>query len=454
MSATDEAGLDALVDLGGAFAGIKASRRLTAYRLSDVSSSPSPSPRAAAAAAATAEPAAATAEPAAAAISLVDFLVLKVLGRGSFGKVCLVRRKDTRKLYALKALNKEALLRRNQIAHTQTERNILQHVVHPFLVQLQFAFQSDTRLYLGLEFMPGGELFYWLNRSKKFDVARAKLYAAEVLLALEFLHAKDIIYRDLKPENILVDKDGHLKLTDFGLSKEAVKGVGAENGTTTFCGTPEYLAPEILQSVGHGKGVDWWSLGVLLCEMLTGDPPFYHANVQKMYRNILRGKLELSPDLTPDARSLLKALLKRNVAKRLGSSERGAAAIKEHLFFMNLGTAPLDWDKVLAKAYTPSFVPPTSRLGSVTELNFDESFTSKTTKESVVAQMTPQQIEDGRFEGFTYEAEEHDSAALAALRRNSSSSEAWDELSKHTGGLKFVLQKVTEEADEEDDDSE
>lgn len=190
------------------------------------------------------------------AMSMNDFDCMKVLGKGSFGKVMLVKKKDTHKIYAMKVLKKDQLLKRNQIAHTQTERNILQTMNHPFLVELHFAFQNADKLYLVLDFMPGGELFFWLKAQKRFSEKRAKLYAAEILLALEFLHSHDIIYRDLKPENILVDGDGHLRLTDFGLSKEGVFGAGPKDGTKTFCGTPEYLAPEILENHGHGKPVD------------------------------------------------------------------------------------------------------------------------------------------------------------------------------------------------------
>ena len=172
------------------------------------------------------------------------------------------------------------------MTHTKTERMILQTMQHPFLMTLQFAFQSEDKLYMVLEYMKGGELFHWLRQAKRFTEDRAKLYGAEILLALAHLHSHDIVYRDLKPENILMDEDGHLRLTDFGLSKESVSGAGAEGGTKTFCGTPEYLAPEILENRGHGKAVDWWSLGVLIYEMMVGRPPFYDKNMQKMYSKV------------------------------------------------------------------------------------------------------------------------------------------------------------------------
>jgi serum/glucocorticoid-regulated kinase 2 len=192
-----------------------------------------------------------------------------VLGKGSFGKVMLVRRKDDTSgtLYAMKTLRKSALLKRNQLAHTSTERHILQNINCPFLVHLIFAFQTSDKLYMVIDYMAGGELFFWLKKDKKFSENRSRLYAAEITVALETLHNADIIYRDLKPENILLDDVGHLKLTDFGLAKGGVTGSGPEGGTKTFCGTPEYLAPEILENKGHGKGVDWWALGTLLYEV-------------------------------------------------------------------------------------------------------------------------------------------------------------------------------------------
>ena len=225
-----------------------------------------------------------------------------------------------------------------------------------------------------LEFMAGGELFHWLRVAKRFTEDRAKLYAAEILLALAHLHSFDIVYRDLKPENILMDAAGHLRLTDFGLSKEAVTGAGAEGGTTTFCGTPEYLAPEILENRGHGKAVDWWSLGVLIYEMMVGRPPFYDRNMQKMYSKILRDPLKFPAAMGSDAKNLLRQLLERKVVNRLGSDEEGAAKIKAHPFFDQYKDQKLDWDKVLSMEYVPEFKPPAQR-GSIDVTNFDSEFT-------------------------------------------------------------------------------
>ena len=335
----------------------------------------------------------------AARLGLDDFDLLKVIGKGSFGKVMLVRKKDNAQIYALKTLRKEQLLKRNQIQHTQAERNIIQNVSSPFLASLAFAFQNENKLYMVMEYCPGGELFYWLKKQSKFSVKRTKLYAMEILLGLEELHRNDIVYRDLKPENILLDEQGHLRLTDFGLSKEAVTGAGAEGGTATFCGTPEYLAPEILQNKGHGKAVDWWSLGTLMYEMMVGLPPFYDTNMQVMYQKILKAPLRFPAWMQPAMKDLLQGLMTRSVEDRLGSF--GAEDIKEHDWWEE--DAGYDWDRVLRKEYSPEFKPPSDGNVSHTQ-NFDAEFTSQRVVDSVVTtNMSETQIEKSAFDGFTYQ---------------------------------------------------
>lgn len=191
-------------------------------------------------------------------ISLDDFKIEKVLGKGTFGKVFLVAKKDTGQHYAMKSLRKELIERRNQRIHTTTERAILEEAQNPFIVQLRYAFQTPDKLYMVMDFMPGGELFFHLRRSGRFTEDRARFYAAEILLGLEYLHSIAVIYRDLKPENVLLDEEGHLKISDFGLSKSGVTDDSEK--AFTFCGTPEYLAPEIIKGIGHNKAVDFWSL--------------------------------------------------------------------------------------------------------------------------------------------------------------------------------------------------
>lgn len=340
-------------------------------------------------------------------LTINDFALLKVLGKGSFGKVMLVKRKDdpTETLFALKTLRKAALVKRNQLAHTSTERTILQNIHNPFLVHLVYAFQTPDKLYMVLDYMAGGELFFWLKKDRKFSENRCRLYTAEMTSALEALHVADIIYRDLKPENILLDAAGHLRLTDFGLAKGGITGPGAEGGTKTFCGTPEYLAPEILENKGHGKAVDWWAMGTLLYEMLTGLPPFYDTNVQRMYHKILHDPLKFpkgdKQQLSEPARDILRGLLERRVAARLGSGSTGAEEVKRSSFF-----STLDWARVLTREYTPEFRPPAS--SSETDVrNFDAEFTSEQAADSMVTtHMTETMEEKTKFEGFTFQGEE------------------------------------------------
>lgn len=253
-----------------------------------------------------------------------DFELLTVIGKGSFGKVMQVKKKDTGEIFAMKVLRKEAIRARKQVAHTKAEKSILQKIQHPFIVTLHYAFQTDDKLYMILDYINGGELFFHLKKEGRFPEHRVVLYAAEIVLALSHLHSLDIVYRDLKPENILIDSEGHIVITDFGLSKE----INPTEGTQTFCGTPEYLAPEVLKGQGHGCAVDWWSLGTLMYEMLTGLPPFYSQNINIMYQKILNSELRFPSYVSSEAQSLLDGLLTRDPTKRLGTSD--AAEIKKH----------------------------------------------------------------------------------------------------------------------------
>ncbi|KAJ1935533.1 Serine/threonine-protein kinase, partial [Linderina pennispora] len=235
-------------------------------------------------------------------LSIDQFDLLKVIGKGSFGKVMQVRKLDTGRIYAMKILSKSKIVMRSEVAHTLAERNVLAKINHPFIVPLKFSFQTPEKLYLVLAFINGGELFHHLQREGRFDQHRSRFYAAELLSALDCLHSYNVIYRDLKPENILLDYSGHIALCDFGLCKLNM----SDNETTnTFCGTPEYLAPELLQGRGYTKTVDWWTFGVLLYEMMTGLPPFYDENVNEMYRRILEDELVFPDDMGNRAKSLL-----------------------------------------------------------------------------------------------------------------------------------------------------
>ncbi|CAG9817425.1 unnamed protein product [Phaedon cochleariae] len=324
-----------------------------------------------------------------------DFELRKVLGKGGYGKVFQVRKltgTDANTVFAMKVLRKASIVRNQKdTAHTKAERNILEEVKHPFIVDLKYAFQTGGKLYLILEYLSGGELFMHLEREGIFLEDTACFYLAEIILALEHLHGQGIIYRDLKPENILLDAQGHVKLTDFGLCKEHInEGIL----THTFCGTIEYMAPEILTRHGHGKEVDWWSLGALTYDMLTGAPPFTAENRKKTIEKILRVKLNLPPYLTGDARDLVRKLLKRQVPSRLGAAPEDAQAVKQHQFFKHI-----NWDDVLSRKLDPPFKPSLSGDDDVSQ--FDTKFTKQTPVDSPV-ESTLSESANLIFQGFTY----------------------------------------------------
>ncbi|KAF1960601.1 kinase-like protein [Byssothecium circinans] len=325
-------------------------------------------------------------------LTIDDFELLKVVGKGSFGKVMQVKKKNTDRIYALKTIRKAHIISRSEVAHTLAERSVLAQINNPFIVPLKFSFQSPEKLYLVLAFVNGGELFHHLQKEQRFDINRARFYAAELLCALECLHGFNVIYRDLKPENILLDYTGHIALCDFGLCKLDMKD---EDRTNTFCGTPEYLAPELLTGTGYTKTVDWWTLGVLLYEMLTGLPPFYDENTNDMYRKILTEPLHFpGPEIVPPAaRDLLTRLLDRNAEKRLGA--KGAAEIKAHYFFHSI-----DWRKLLERKYEPSFKP--NVLDAKDTANFDAEFTSEAPTDSYVDGPMLSQTMQQQFAGWSY----------------------------------------------------
>jgi serum/glucocorticoid-regulated kinase 2 len=326
-------------------------------------------------------------------VGLDDFEFLKVLGRGGFGKVMLVRKKtgkDSDTVYAMKILKKAAIIQRNQVEHTQAERKILESLQHPFLMTLRYAFQSKQKLYFVLDYYTGGELFFHLKKKRRFDEKTSRLYIAEIALALGHLHSLGVIYRDIKPENILLDKNGHLCLTDFGLAKE----LSADAKTNTFGGTPEYLAPEVVAGQGHDRNVDWWSLGILLYELVVGLPPFYSQNIKEMYHRITAGVLRFPPSLSKECKSFIIGLLNRDPTKRLGAAT-DVEEVKAHPFF-----ASLDWDTVMAKGYKPGYVPKTEGLGIN---NFDTEFTSEPVVDSVVPVSALASAGDqNAFGGFTF----------------------------------------------------
>ncbi|SNX81934.1 probable SCH9 - serine/threonine protein kinase involved in stress response and nutrient-sensing signaling pathway [Melanopsichium pennsylvanicum] len=305
-----------------------------------------------------------------------DFEYLKLIGRGTFGRVFQVRKKDTKRIYAMKVLSKREIALKKEVTHTMGERKILEKSLDcPFLVGLKFSFQSATELYFVTDYKSGGELFWHLQREGRFTEERARFYIAELVLALEHLHKYDIVYRDLKPENILLDATGHVALCDFGLSKP---DLGAGQLTNTFCGTTEYLAPEVLlDESGYSKLVDFWSLGVLLFEMCCGWSPFYAEDTQQMYRNICFGKIKFPRGaIGDDGKQFVKGLLNRNPRHRLGA-QRDAQDLKEHPFFKDI-----DFDALAKKQLTPPFKPLVESDESVA--NFDPEFTETDLKDVAV----------------------------------------------------------------------
>lgn len=299
-------------------------------------------------------------------ISLGDFDMLDTLGTGTFGKVLLSRLRPSPSrpaqtqphYFAMKVLEKVTVVRLRQVEHLNSERKTLARVRHPFIVNLFCTFHDERNLYLLLEYVQGGELFSHLRRAGRFSADVARFYAANLVLALEYLHERDIIYRDLKPENLLIDASGYLKITDFGFAKHVT------DRTYTLCGTPEYLAPEIITATGHGKAADFWALGVLLFELLAGYPPFFADSPLEIYEKILAGKFSFPPHIDFVAKDLIKRLLTADLTKRLGNLKDGAEGVKRHRWFEGVA-----WEAVERKEIRAPIIPHTSTPGDTS--NFE-----------------------------------------------------------------------------------
>ena len=302
-------------------------------------------------------------------VSYNDFIPIKLLGRGSFGEVILVRLKANNKVYAMKMLNKMVLKIKKQEFHIKTERDLMVKVHCPFIVNIKTAFQDTNKLYIVSEFMQGGDMFFHMynGQNKVFNNEKTKFYIMELVLALECLHKQNMVYRDLKPENILIDSKGHLKITDFGLSK--ILDSDSEKAFT-ICGTPQYLAPEILKKKGYNKSVDWWSLGCVMYEMLTGKLPFPIKKGGKINLKIYENEVFYPNSINSTAKDLLQNLLVVNPNKRLGSGPDGSSNIKNHPFFKGA-----NWDDIWHKRVRPPFIP---KLKNDTDLKyFDNLFTEE-----------------------------------------------------------------------------
>jgi serum/glucocorticoid-regulated kinase 2 len=332
-------------------------------------------------------------------VNLDSFEPLKVLGRGAFGKVIQVKKKDTGKIYAMKILKKTMVFAKKQVDHTKAEREVLSAFQHPFLMGLKFAFQTTERLYLVMEFFRGGELFFHLRKMKRFTEEQARLFVAEVALALGHLHSLGFIYRDLKPENILMDDDGHLCLTDFGLAKH----LNPNESTHSFVGTPEYLAPEMIEGTGHSMSVDWWCLGIFLYELTVGVTPFYSGNVDEMYHKIVNAKIKFPPRISDECKDLISKLLIRDPKLRLGASAQDVEAIKSHRFF-----AGLDWAKLLRKEIEPQYRPAIDNSDPTSTLNF-HSMKDALENTYIAPGDIAKMGNDAKFDAWTFNANESES---------------------------------------------
>lgn len=320
-----------------------------------------------------------------ASMSMDMFNIVSVLGRGYYGKVMLVQKKDTGELFAIKSIQKSRLAESGKSETVLAERNIMMKAHHPFIVNLAFAFQTPSKFYLGLEYAPGGELFYHMDRLGTIQIDDARLYTAEIGLALSYLHSIGIVYRDLKPENILLDSNGHIKLTDFGLSKDIL---ATDTGTaSTFCGTSEYLAPEVVMQMPYSYPIDMWALGVLVYEMILGTTPFFDENKAKMFTNIVSAEPFFPAQLDRRISDFIGRLLDKDPNTRPKFEE-----IKDHPFFEGF-----NWDKVYNREYRPNFIPPTK--DPLNPTNFDPEFTSEAAADSYV----PPAVGDvGNVPGFSY----------------------------------------------------
>jgi len=325
--------------------------------------------------------------------TLDDFHFITVLGRGSFGKVMLAEEKNTKKLFAIKMLKKQYIVEKDEVHSMMSEKSVfltVSSINHPFLVNLHSCFTSASRIYFVMEYAQGGDLIYHV-RQNNFTHTRAKFYLCEVLLALEYLHKKNIIYRDLKLDNILLTIEGHIKITDYGLCKE---NMDVSTTTNTFCGTPEFMAPELLKGHPYTRAVDWWTFGILTYEMLVRGAPFKGADDEELFRNIIESQPFYPQHMGRDAIQLTSLLLAKDPRKRLGASQADAQEVKSHPYFKNV-----DWQAMLEKKVPVPYVP--KFKGKLDVSHFDEEFTNEPIQLSPI-QCHLNANEQELFRGFTY----------------------------------------------------
>ncbi|XP_065181971.1 protein kinase C iota type-like [Sycon ciliatum] len=336
-------------------------------------------------------------------ISLADFDIVRVIGRGSYAKVLLVELKSTNRLYAMKTIKKELITDDEDIDWVQTEKHVFeQSSNHPFLVGLHSCFQTASRLFFVIEYVNGGDLMFHMQRQRRLPEDHARFYAAEISLALNYLHEKGIIYRDLKLDNVLLDSEGHVKLTDYGMCKE---GLRPGDTTSTFCGTPNYIAPEILRGEEYDWSVDWWALGVLMFEMLAGRSPFdvvsgndhgEQSTEDYLFQVILEKTIRIPRNISVRAGNVLKSFLEKNPKERLGCNPTtGYSDITSHIFFRNV-----DWELMENRQFPPPYKPPLTDERDLA--NFDPQFTTEPLEFTPDDPKTLASIDQSEFEGFEY----------------------------------------------------